>query len=136
MIKVHALWEGRGRKVASMLVLALFLSRLATSQDGQEQSQIPDAPSASRPAQFPGSTAPAPKNPEQKSPASNETAPNSGDDEPSPLPPPPAAVADAPNGGGTGTGETNSRADFVIPVNVSLVVVPVTVKDPTGRLVD
>lgn len=132
MIEVHGLWERRGRKVASLLALILLLSGLALGQSGQDQSQIPDAPSASRPVQFPSETAPAPKNTD-RNPSSSSDATSTSDDGTAALPPPSAGTA-APNGGGNG--DTNSRADFVIPIHVSLVVVPVTVKDPNGRLVD
>lgn len=97
---------------------------------GQDQSQIPDAPSASRPAPFPTGTAPAPKNPvppPQEKPDPDEAA----------APPPPAPVVTAPGPAATGTAtDSNRREDFTIPVHVNMVVVPVTVKDSNGRLVE
>jgi VWFA-related protein len=111
--------------VALGLAILLIPMGLAGEQD---QSQIPDAPSATRPAQFPPGTAPAPKNP---APAAAETP---TDEASAPAPPPPAAIP--PKTTSTGQpGDSNSREDFTIRVPVNLVVVPVTVKDPSGQLV-
>src|SRR5262249_25578627 len=92
----------------------------------QNQSPIPDAPSATRPAPFPSGTAPAAKNP---APSGEAVAPPEAptDAPPAPSAPPPATSRPA---------DSNSREDFVIRVPVNLVVVPVTVKDSGGRLIE
>jgi hypothetical protein len=120
-------------RLLTLAALLLFLMGLATGQSGDQSSQIPDAPSASKPPQFPSGTAPAPKNPERPLPP-NDPVPSSEADEASPLPPPPAAIPNLTTE--SRAGNNNSRDDFVIKVPVNLVVVPVTVKDPSGQLVD
>ncbi len=100
------------------------------------QQTVPDAPSASRPPQttagevFSG-TAPAP--PAEKPP---ETEPGSA---PADQPPaPPAQVTpSSPPAAPPSTTESNAREDmFKLVVTVNQVIVPVTVKDQSGRLVD
>jgi VWFA-related protein len=87
---------------------------------------MPDAPSASRPSTFPAGTAPAPKNPAPSS--DTAAAPEAPATTPA-TPVPPGPTTGQPN-------DSNRREEFVIPINVSLVVVPVTVKDSGGRLVE
>lgn len=120
-------------RLLTLAALPLLLLSIASGQSGDQPNQIPDAPSASKPAQFPSGTAPAPKNPERTSPPPSEPVPSSAD-EASALPPPPAAIPSVATE--SRPGDNNSREDFVIKVPVNLVVVPVTVKDPSGRLVD
>jgi len=124
-----------------MAVLALSLaSGMATAQDqGQKQSQqdIPDAPSASRPVQpFPTNLPPAPRPDTQPAPApasgSKEPPPSSSSSAPPPMPP----VKTVPEGS-VPAGEVNTRDDlYKIVTRVNFVIVPVTVKDDAGHLVD
>ena len=124
MTRVHSgvgLWCRR----AGLLLLAATVA-FSQSEQKQAPSQIPDAPSASRPPQFPADTAPAPKNAPDPSQEPSANSSSSPDPAASPSLPAPAS----------GVRNTDSRDEFVLPVNVSLVVVPVTVKDSSGRLVD
>ncbi|MGH9532773.1 MAG: VWA domain-containing protein [Terriglobales bacterium] len=97
------------------------------------QQSVPDAPSATRPPQttsgdvFSG-TAPAPP---AEQPATSEPAGQPSASQPATTPgKPPAAPPSS-------TAESNSREELgTIVVNVTQVIVPVTVKDPSGRLVD
>ena len=103
------------------------------TDQNQAQPQIPDAPSASKPASpFPANTAPAPKTGDrQPAPPTDENPPAQ------PATPPPADVKTVPAGGASRSdAERDSREDFSIRVGVNQVVVPVTVKDGSGRLVD
>jgi VWFA-related protein len=109
----------------------------ATAQDQGQQQQpaqqdIPDAPSAVRPVQpFPTNLPPSRPQPE-KPPAPGPNQPAPGDNAPPPMPPvktvPPGSV---PND------ELNTRDDlYKIVTRVNFVLVPVTVKDNAGHLVD
>src|SRR5438552_10034260 len=101
------------------------------TNQNQAQQQIPDAPSATKPASpFPANTAPAPKT------GDRQPAPPA-DENPPAQPAPPADVKTVPAGGASRSGaERDSREDFSIRVGVNQVVVPVTVKDGSGKLVD
>ena len=98
-----------------MLLLALACGLvLAQQQPGTPpsgQSTIPDAPSASRPV--------------EKFPAANETV----------TPPPPAEIATVPPGGVPPSSGSRDEL-FTLISNVNFVVVPVTVKDGKGHLVE
>src|SRR6266850_3312980 len=129
MTRVHSgvgLWCGR----AGLLLVAATLA-FSQSEQKQDPGQIPDAPSASRPVPFPAGTAPAPKN--SPDPSQEPSADSSSSPDPAPLPAPSSEVGSTP---ASPPRNTDSRDEFVLPVNVSLVVVPVTVKDSSGRLVD
>lgn len=122
----------RAVQVVGCMLLACLL---ATAQQS-----VPDAPSATRPPQTSGDvfsgTAPAP--PPEKEPSAQPPAPAA-------QPPPAPAAGSRPAGTTTAAapastasaGENNTREDmFKLVVTVNQVVVPVTVKDPSGRLVD
>lgn len=122
------------------LLLALFLAAGAVvAQEGQQQQSqqdIPDAPSAVRPVQpFPANLPPSrpqpPPQPEKPStPAANQPAPSEGN--PPPMPP----VTTVPTGSVPGA-DLNTRDDlYKIVTRVNFVLVPVTVKDEAGHLVD
>ena len=114
----------------------------APQQQQQQQqsqppaSQIPDAPSAVRPPQpfpapAPGSTpppAPAPQQPQQ--PAIN---PDNGNEIP-PMPPGPK-ITEAPPGAANAPGSPRDDL-YKLVVTTNFVLVPVTVKNTTGGLVD
>jgi VWFA-related protein len=123
------------------LLLALFLAAgavVAQEQGQQQPSQqdIPDAPSAVRPVQpFPANLPPSrpqpPPQPEKPAtPAANQPAPSEGN--PPPMPP----VKTVPTGSVPGA-DLNTRDDlYKIVTRVNFVLVPVTVKDEAGHLVD
>jgi VWFA-related protein len=124
---------------AVILTASLVGGKAAAQDQGQKQNQqdIPDAPSASRPVQpFPSNLPPAPRAETQppastSTPGSKETPPEA----PPPMPPvktvPPGSV---PSSGGEGV---NTREDVPLFVSrVNYVIVPVTVKDDSGHLVD
>ena len=99
---------------ALLLALAsgLALAQQPPGTPPNSQSNIPDAPSASRPA--------------EKFPTANETV----------TPPPPPEVTTVPPGGaGLSTGSDRDEL-FTLTKNVNFVVVPVTVKDGSGHLVE
>ena len=113
-------------------------SATAQEQQPKEKQTIPDAPSASRPAQpLPstpppsrsGATSPAPT-PAQEPPSAEEPAAET------PAPPPPLKITTVPQGGATqqpGSGMQDEL--YKITTNVNQVLVPVMVKDESGRLV-
>jgi VWFA-related protein len=123
--------------VGAVILAAILAAGMAKAQDqGQKQNQqdIPDAPSASRPVQpFPSNLPPAPRA-EPQPPASAST---SGSKEtPSEAPPPMPPIKTVPAGSVPG-GDVNTRDDlYKIVTRVNFVIVPVTVKDNDGHLVD
>ncbi|PYV84756.1 MAG: hypothetical protein DMG93_03730 [Acidobacteria bacterium] len=117
-----------------------------STQDQRDQG-IPDAPSAVQPAK------PAPENPpaaeEQQQapppPASEaQPAPRSDEATPAPVPgtnpnpgtPPPINIRTVPQGGATQPASTGQEEFYKISVTTNQVMVPVTVKDESGRLVN
>ena len=130
----------RGLRTGTLL-FALFLAAgavVAQEQGQQQPSQqdIPDAPSAVRPVQpFPASLPPSRPQPQPQpekpsTPAANQPAPSEGN--PPPMPP----VKTVPTGSVPGA-DLNTRDDlYKIVTRVNFVLVPVTVKDEAGHLVD
>ncbi|HWX94080.1 MAG TPA: VWA domain-containing protein [Terriglobales bacterium] len=121
-----------------VILTASLVGGIAAAQDqGQKQNQqdIPDAPSASRPVQpFPSNLPPAPRAETQPSqpPASASGSKNTPSEAPPPMPP----VKTVPDGGASREG-VNSREDlYTFKVITNFVIVPVTVKDDSGHLVD
>jgi VWFA-related protein len=122
--------------VGAVLLAAILAGGAATQDQGQKQNpqEIPDAPSASRPPQpFPSNLPPAPRT-ETQPPAPTST---SGSKEaPSEAPPPMPPVKTVPPGS-VPAGDVNTREDlYKIVTRVNFVIVPVTVKDNDGHLVD
>jgi VWFA-related protein len=161
--------RNKGLKTGSLLALALALTvgfpelgRAQTtqkqdsktqSQDAQgqssqsqstptrdEQDDIPDAPSASRPPQpLPPVTPTArPENapPSTQQPALPPSAPIPGSQTEASQPPPPFKMTTVPEGSVTGQPTVPANMELQkIVVNVNQVVVPVMVKDESGHLV-
>lgn len=117
----------RAASIWGLFLAALLFSGAAFAQDqsnGATQQSLPDAPAPNKPVNpFPANTAPAPK-----------VAPRAPESEPPPSdnPPPMPPVATVPRGSAV---PSDTNPEEVIRVNVSMVVVPVTVKDSSGHLV-
>lgn len=108
----------------------------AQQPQSEQKPEIPDAPSATRPAQ-PSPTTPPPAKPE--APPPNTAPPRSASPAPQPdqpAPAPPLKVTTVPQGGATQEGASTQDELYKISTNVNFVLVPVTVKDDTGRLVN
>jgi len=124
--------------------LSLFLAAslaLAQPQQGQQQNQsqsIPDAPSATRPPQsfpsVPPSPAPPPPPATQQPPVEDKSAPppRSSSEEP---PPPMPTVTTVPSGS-VPTNPDSRQELYKLVVVTNQVVVPVMVKDDSGRMVN
>ena len=131
---------------AGVAALCLFCGAMAAQEQDKGKQGIPDAPSASRP--FPNAPLqhPAPQNqapPEQAPPPPNQAPPTSSSptEEPVYAPgvapaPPPFKVTTVPEGGAPAGHNAGSDELFKITVNTNQVVVPVMVKDDSGRLVN
>jgi VWFA-related protein len=109
----------------SLLVVIVALAPVLEAQD----SKVPDAPSATRPtptSPFPAGTKPAPQTRE------NEDKNNSEQQAPAP----PMKVDTLPPGSRPRSPDDDGTEKFKITVDVNFITVPVTVKDPEGRLVE
>jgi VWFA-related protein len=105
----------------------------AQQPQSEQKPEIPDAPSATRPAQ------PLPPPAQPEAPPPNTAPPGSASPAPQPdqpAPPTPLKVTTIPQGGATQAGTSTQDELYKISTNVNFVLVPVTVKDDTGRLVD
>jgi VWFA-related protein len=138
---------------AAVLSLCLASGTIAAQQE-QPKHDIPDAPSASRPFpsvpqtsqgrpdEGPGDQTPptqAPPPPNQAPPTSSAPASNPGEDPvyaPGVAPEPSSKGTTVPEGGATGGRGPGGDELFKIVVNTNQVVVPVMVKDDSGRLVN
>lgn len=114
------------------------------SNENQQNQSIPDAPSAVQPpAQIPnlpptpGSAGQATQPAPQQQPPANEPPPREGaTDEPPAGPRPPLNIRTVPEGKATPPGNDAQDQFFKISTNVNQVIVPVTVKDDSGHLVN
>jgi VWFA-related protein len=106
---------GKRREIILAIIVVLAAGNALAQQPAPSggQSGIPDAPSASRPA--------------EKFPATNETV--------TPPPPPPSEITTIPAGSVPESGSGRNEL-FKLVTNVNFVVVPVTVKDDSGHLVE
>lgn len=97
-------------------------------QGDEPQNNQPEAPQNQAPENQapPGANAPAPRSPEAN-PQSNVPPPNTNAK-------PPINIRTVPQGGATGEADSTDRP-YTIPSYVNQVMVPVTVKDESGRLV-
>ncbi|MGA9356348.1 MAG: hypothetical protein WBV46_21860, partial [Terriglobales bacterium] len=142
-------------KTSALLIVGLSLLLPATlrAQDQQKPDDIPDAPSATRPVPPPDAPSPRPgadqagqpdasDNTESSSkPASDEMphslpdlppAPNTGQTPPPPMP----EVKTVPAGSVPRDKDTGQDAGYIIKTTANIVLVPVTVKDDNGRMVN
>jgi len=123
-----------------MLLSCLMSGGAGAQQQEQPKQDIPDAPSASRPPQPFPSTPPtaepdAPPSNEQPPSETNPGKPPSRDSEPQPAPDAkPLATATVPPRSQTRSGAEDEL--YKIVSNVNQVVVPVLVKDDSGRLIN
>ena len=129
----------RKRPAGWVAIWAFCLATVGVwAQSQPSQQEIPDAPSASRPVQPFPSTPPAAK---PVPPASGEASPQpapaapSGQEEEAPAPRPPLNIQTVPEGGATPAASNAQDELYKMIVKVNQVVVPVMVKDDTGRLV-
>ncbi len=151
------------KALAEALVGFCLASGMAVAQQTEQKQpeqkkqkeDIPDAPSASRP--FPGnlppSSAPPPSNPRPSNSGNpppnqaprteaNPASPADANSLPEPTyapgvaPPPPMKVTTVPAGGATEQGGAANEELFRLRSNVNQVVVPVMVKDGSGRMVN
>ena len=132
---------GQAGKLRWMGVAILFCSLAGAAFAAQDQGQrppnqqdIPDAPSATKPVQpFPANLPPA-----RPEPTPGKSAPPVPPNQPAPsssAPPLPPIRTIPP--GSAPSGEMNTREDlYTFRVTTNFVLVPVTVKDPDGHLVD
>ena len=135
----------RAIRIGTAVCLVMFLSclmsgRARAQQQEQPKQDIPDAPSASRPPQpFPST----PPTAEPEAPPANEEPPGetnpgkppSRDSEPQPAPDAkPLATTTVPPRSQTRSGAEDEL--YKIVSNVNQVVVPVLVKDDSGRLIN
>ena len=122
---------------AVMVAAALAVGTAAAQDQGQPQNQqdIPDAPSATRPVQpFPANLPPTAHS--DTRPAQPPATTSGSKDTPSQPPPPMPPVKTVPVGSAP-AGDVNTRDDlYKIVTRVNFVIVPVTVKDSDGHLVD
>src|SRR5579864_8160455 len=128
---------------ASVLAAAQQSTPAATPQAQQPKDQqnqsIPDAPSAVQPApplpETPPQAAPEPQ-PQQAPPGPNAAPPTQQDQTTNPAPRPPINIRTVPEGGAT-KGQPSAQEEFYkINVITNQVVVPVTVKDESGHIVN
>jgi VWFA-related protein len=115
-----------------------------TSGQNPKDQGIPDAPSAVQPPQpAPESPVPPPGNAQgqtgQTTPSENQAPPRESAPQPArtnPATPPPINIRTVPEGGATKDQAGAQEQLFTITKNVNQVMVPVTVKDESGRLVN
>jgi VWFA-related protein len=128
----------RRAKTGWLAILAFALVPLALTQQPEQKQEIPDAPSTVHPPQpFPNAapeSKPAPPNQTPPGEANPENAPAPAAEAPPPRPP--MNITTVPEGGAT-QGPGGATDDlYKIVTNVNQVLVPVMVKDGSGRLVN
>jgi VWFA-related protein len=122
-----------------IVIMTLAVAVLAQAPDQKQDPNIPDAPSAVQPPKPVPEPAPPPEPaaPDQTpvAPATNEPPPESAapDTSPNPVRKPPINIRTVPEGGATQDSEGLYKLP---PVYINQVMVPVTVKDESGRLMN
>jgi VWFA-related protein len=136
---------GRTSKALATMGLALSLlsGTIGAQQQPDSKQDIPDAPSSTRP--FPNAPPPGPAprdqhpGPDQPPPPSNQAPPTSSSEDPvyapGVSPAPPFNVKTVPAGTSGAPGSSNEEL-YKVVTNVNQVLVPVMVKDDSGRLVN
>jgi len=120
----------------------------APPADQKPDQNIPDAPSAVQPPK----PAPEPEAPSPEGTPQEQAQPNPGPSEPAPQEPPPSELAPetgvnpsekppvnirtVPQGGATKDNQAAREQLFTLSTSVNQVIIPVTVKDDSGRLVN
>src|SRR2546425_621633 len=127
----------RRARAGWLAILAFALVPLTLAQQPEQKQEIPDAPSTVHPPQpFPNAapeSKPAPPNQTPPGEANPENAPAPAAEAPPPRPP--MNITTVPEGGAT-PGQGGATDDlYKIVTNVNQVLVPVMVKDTSGRLV-
>ena len=128
------------RRTADWLAILLFcLASIAvgaqTQPEQQPKQDIPDAPSASRPPQpFPSTPPAVQPSPAASGEASPKPKPAQAPEEETPAPRPPLNIKTVPEGGATPAAGSPQEELYKITTNVNQVMVPVMVKDDSGRL--
>src|SRR6266536_1162616 len=121
-----------------IVIVTLAVALLAQAPEQKQDPNIPDAPSAVQPPKPAPEAAPPQEAPPQDqaptTPAANEPPPESAapDTSPNPVQKPPINIRTVPQGGATQDSEGLYKLP---PVQVNQVMVPITVKDESGRLV-
>lgn len=130
----------RRARAGWLAILAFALVPLTLAQQPEQKQEIPDAPSTVHPPQpFPNAA------PESKPAPPNQTPPSEANPNPenaptpsaeAPPPRPPMNITTVPEGGATQVPGGASDDLYKIVTNVNQVLVPVMVKDGSGRLVN
>src|SRR5437899_10403746 len=127
----------RRARAGWLAILAFALVPLTLAQQPEQKQEIPDAPSTVHPPQpFPNAapeSKPAPPNQTPPGEANPENAPAPAAEAPPPRPP--MNITTVPEGGATPRQGGANDDLYKIVTNVNQVLVPVMVKDGSGRLV-
>jgi VWFA-related protein len=142
-------WTWRAGSVIFLSLLLISPSPLAGAQtsgnsgaaqsapqNDQKDQNIPDAPSTVQPSQPPPENPPQPAPEPEAPPTQQQPQAAPPDQEANPTPPPPVKVRTVPQGGETKDKPTGQDELATIVVTVNQIVVPVTVKDESGHLVN
>jgi VWFA-related protein len=141
--KSNAIENLRRRACLLLALWAMALPGWAQQQQQKSSQNIPDAPSATRPAlPFPQTTVPPSPPPTSSTAPTSEVPPNQApptDENPAAQPPPAMPpVKTVPEGGATPSGPSSESRDqlYTLSAHVNFVVLPVTVKDRSGKMVN
>jgi VWFA-related protein len=135
---------GEPLKALGVVMVALGLACGTMAAQEQPKSDIPDAPSASRPfPSVPPTGNPGPPVPDQAPPPPNQAPPTQSSPASQPSPgaggnpaPPPFKVTTVPPGSVPAQRTPSSDELYKVVANVNQVLVPVMVKDDSGHLVN
>lgn len=132
------LMTGRNR-MGWIGAFALVAGCVWAAAQKQSDQNVPDAPSATRPAQTfptvpPSSGPPLPSRPED-APKDNEAPPGGPAETTNPKPAPPVNIRTVPEGGATPDNSPGQETLYKLSVDINQVMVPVTIKDENGQMV-